>query len=131
MLRASWCKLDQASRQDVHSFLADDSWSFPSFHRVKTRALRRMFDPRRIASDDPDKLKGSCSEFLALYGLLRHWVETEVPEDPALQPQRCSFQKLCSVLDLILQIKRGLVSPAVGAPRLATECSDFLRLRKD
>ena len=89
-----------------------------------------MFDPRRILSEDPAKLKGSCSEFLGLFGLLRHWVEVEVPAAEELLEARRSFFKLCDILDTILQIKRGIVDPAVGAQTLTCDCSEYLQLHK-
>ena len=89
-----------------------------------------MFDPRRILSEDPAKLKGSCSEFLGLFGLLRHWVEVDVPAAEELLEARRSFFKLCDILGTILQIKRGIVDPAVGAQTLMSDCSEYLQLHK-
>ena len=101
------------------------------FFRTKAKGLHRIFDVRRILADDPTKLKGSCSEFLGLFGLLRHFVEVEVPSVPELALHKRSFGKLRSVLDLIMDAKRCLVSPAEVSGKLAVECSEYLRLHKD
>ena len=120
----------EAPREKIRTFLADKAWQFPSIHKHKSGALHRMFDPRRILSEDPAKLKGSCSEFLGLFGLLRHWVEVDVPAAEELLEARRSFFKLCDILGTILQIKRGIVDPAVGAQTLMSDCSEYLHLHK-
>ncbi len=97
---------------------------------MKSRYLHRIFDTRRALADDTTRLKGSCSEFLGLFGLLRHWVELEVPNDVALMPHKASFARLCGIMDVLLEIKRGMISPRAGATRLAADCSEFLRLHK-
>lgn len=97
---------------------------------MKAKQLHRIFDPRRILADDPTKLKGSCSEFLGLFALLRHWVDVEAPVDEAIRPHKMSFVKLCEVLDLILHIKRGVISPADGAPRLDAAVAEYMRLHQ-
>ncbi len=120
----------QACRERVREFLADKAWTFPAFDRVKSSSLHRIFDPRRILADDPSRLKGSCSEFLGLFSLLRHWVLVEAPDHEELGPCKRSFAKLCDVMDLILHVKRGIVSPADGAARLAIGCREYLQLHK-
>lgn len=124
------CNSTEDIREDIRKFLSDDTWQFPAAGRVKAKQLHRIFDPRRILAEKPDKLKGNCSEFLGLFGLLRHWVDVESPKEPELEAKRKSFDKLCEVLDMILNAKRGLVSPADGSRALAVACSDFLRLHK-
>jgi hypothetical protein len=56
---------------------------------------------------NPSKIKASCSELLALYGMLRHFVEERVAHIACLGPQIASFQAVCRVMDLILVAKRG------------------------
>jgi hypothetical protein len=107
-------------RVQVQTFLGDDRWSFPRFTKVKASQLHRIFDPRRESSDNPNKVKGTASELLGLYGLLRHFVEVYVADEPAIRTQRQSFDALCEWLDLLIDVKRGLVSPLLGAPRLRT-----------
>lgn len=120
----------EAPKEKIKEFLADPSWQFPAFGRVKARALHRVFDVRRTLADDSSKLKGSCSEFLGLFGLLRHWIEVEAPLDEAFTPHKRSFAKLCGVLDLILQVKRGTAIAREASRRLAADCCEFLRLHK-
>ena len=82
-------------------------------------------------ADNPTALKGSCSEFLGLFGLLRHWIEVEAPGDEELLPNKRSFAKLCSIIDLLLHVKRGVVRSADAVELLAADSSEFLRLHKD
>ncbi len=112
----------------VHAFLKDDRWMFPMFTKVKSSQLHRIFDSRRESSEHPEKIKGTASELLGLYGLLRHFVETLVPDDEVLSQQRSSFQTLCDVLDLVLDIKRGMTSPDQGARRLRVTAARHLQL---
>jgi hypothetical protein len=81
-------------------------------------------------ADHPSALKGSCSEFLGLFGLLRHWIAVEAPDDEDLDPKKRSFNKLCSVIDLILQVKRGSVLAASAVERLAAYSTQFMVLHK-
>lgn len=89
-----------------------------------------MFDQRRILENDPVRLKGSCSEFLGMFSLLRHWVEVEAPQDADLQLAKRSFAKLCGIMDLILHVKRGIIAPAEGAQRMTNACCEYLRIHK-
>ena len=120
----------EAAREKIRTFLADKAWQFPGLHKQKASALHRMFDPKRIRSDDSAKLKGSCSEFLGFFGLLRHWIEVEVPAAEELLPARRSFFKLCDILNTILQGNRVNLDPAVGAQTLRCDCSEYLQLHK-
>jgi hypothetical protein len=78
-------------------------WEFPHFHAVKSKQLHRVFDERR--SIDGEKIKASCSELLGVYGLLRHFVQVEVPDNVEFATARASFFAACTVLDLLLAAK--------------------------
>ena len=65
-------------RQTVRELLSQP-WQFPRHRAVKSKELRRIFDERRVASREPDKIKASCSELLGAYGLLLHLAECDVP----------------------------------------------------
>ena len=62
-------------RADLQGFLATLEWQYPGRTRQKAKYLHRVLDPRRVASEEPDRLKASCSELLGLYGILRVFVE--------------------------------------------------------
>lgn len=74
------------------------------------------------------RLKGTCSEFLGLFGLLRHWVELEAPDAVELAACKASFFKICGILDLILAVKRQRMTPEEGAARLDTDSCEYMRL---
>jgi hypothetical protein len=59
------------TRAQIQHFLKDPEWRFPHFQRVKQRQLRRIFDERRVSSDDSEKIKCTSSELLGAYGMLR------------------------------------------------------------
>ena len=87
-------------------------WSFPFHTKVKQRALHRMFNEYKIPSDDQvHTVKGSITDILGVYSLVRHIVET-TPElnRPELDLERASFFKGCSVVDSMLAAKRLQVS---------------------
>ena len=48
-------------RADLQSLLAASDWCYPGSTRHKARYLHRVFDPRRVAAEEPDKIKASCS----------------------------------------------------------------------
>jgi hypothetical protein len=106
------------------------SWKFPAATSIQSKALHRVFDPRRIIADDPSKLKGTCAEFLGLFALLRHWIAVEAPVDPALVVPMRSFLALCGIIDLILKVKRELTPATEAGRKLTVDCSEYLRLHK-
>ena len=53
-----------ADRAALQTFLEDAAWNFPKFAVQKGRHLHRVFDERRVFSEDPDRVKASCSELL-------------------------------------------------------------------
>jgi hypothetical protein len=77
-------------------------WLFPKFRSVKSKNLCRIFDERRLSAKEPDKVKASRAELLGVYGLLRHYVECELPADRAAEPPVQSFFAACKVLDWLL-----------------------------
>ena len=87
-------------------------WSFPHHTKVKQRALHRMFNEYRIPNNQAiHMVKGSMTDILGVYSLVRHIVETS-PElnRPELDLERTSFFKCCSVVDCFLTAKRSQVS---------------------
>ena len=71
----------------LERFLADDAWRFPKAHKSKAKELHRVFSVWRSSADsDETKIRGSASELLGLYGLLRHFVETR---NVVLTVKRC------------------------------------------
>jgi hypothetical protein len=116
------------TREAVREFLQHPGWCFPAVSKAKAAQLHRVFDPRRQSENNEDKLKCSASELLGLYGLLRHFVELHVPVVEELAPQRASFNSLCRVLDLLLQIKRCTVPIVQGVRDLRRAVTIHLRL---
>jgi hypothetical protein len=100
------CAPHGVTRAHVRQFLKDEPWVFPQWHKHKSRSMYHVFDLARQSEKNPSKVKASCSELLALYGMLRHFVEERVAPIAALGPQIASFQAVCRVMDLILVAKR-------------------------
>ncbi len=110
-------------RSDLQAFLADATWEYPGIRRQKARYLHRVFDPRRVPTDDQRRVKASCSELLGLYGLLRCFFNLRLAGDPDFAPHLASFNSLCTGLDMILSLKRGLRRID---PRSVSELEDIL-----
>lgn len=115
------------TRESIREWLSDPSWVFPAATRSKCKRLFRVFDDARVSDSNPEKLKGNCQEMLGIYGLVRHLVELRVASD---DPIARSFGAVCTVIDAVLRVKRGIDAPAVAVPALRTALSRHLELHK-
>ena len=70
-----------------------DSWHCAGWARVKSKHLYRVFDRRR--SPQEEKVKASASKLLALYALLRHFVEIHLVDAPGIDDKEASFGACC------------------------------------
>ena len=70
-------------RADLQSFLANPELEYPGCRKQKAQYLHRVFDARQVGSDEPDKVKASCSELIGLYGMLRVFLHLQFAEVPA------------------------------------------------
>ena len=114
--------------EDVMTWLKG-RFKFPRSIRAKCNAIWRLFDNHHLGGDG-EKLKCQASELLAMYSLLRHYVETVIGDHPALVQERASFEGACKILDLMLLAKRGVIDLADAAIRLRTANDEFLELHK-
>ena len=98
------------TRADCEAFLKSDL-QFPQ-SVVKGKYLWRIFDQYRNHDDKIEKIRADASELLGLYALMRHLVEKRFLDRPDdLAVQRASFDRCCKIVDLILDMKNGLVDP--------------------
>ena len=103
-------------RSSLQRCLRDRDWLFPKYRTSHCKLLHRIFDERRVSSENPNKVKGTCSEMLGAFGLVRHWMECEMAVAPAIQVFIDSFSALCKVLDLLLAAKQvSAIPPDEGA----------------
>jgi hypothetical protein len=103
---------------------------FPSMHRSKSNELHRVFDSfRHRSSKRADALKATASELLGLYALIRHYVETKVPNDRAPLAQ-ASFDACCKCVDIINWARHGRITTAEAAPMLKAAVQDYIRKHK-
>lgn len=105
-------------RQELQSMLADTAWRFPQATATKSKGLHRVFDERRLAADDAEKIKATCSELLGLYGLLRLFFHLKLEHDPGMAANLESFDLACEGIDLLLHCKRGLADANQTADQL-------------
>ena len=118
LLIAACEDLGLCSFPELEAFLKT-GWCFPSATQHKGKTLYRIFDEYRAdAAHRKEKIKGSSSEVLGLYTLLRHWVETKLEHHPELELKRSSFDACCLVVDMILDAKRGAVALRDAVPAL-------------
>jgi hypothetical protein len=96
------------------------------FHHIFSEARRKRDDP----DDDDTKIKASSSEILGLYTLLRHFVELQLKDEPHVHVvPRASFNALCKFVDLIMDLKKGIVeSTAEYCEQMEDTYFEFLRL---
>ena len=114
----------------TQEFVADAAWEFPKAGNTKAKNLFRVFDDHRVSATDASKVKATCSEFLGIYGLLRHYVECLMPRTPEHDAAKSSFFAVCEVLDLILAAKFKL-APMDELWRAVEDATvRFLQLRK-
>lgn len=107
----------EVATNDLEMYLKGD-WCFPQASRAKSRTLWQLFDSARASSQE--KVKGSASEMLGLYSLLRHFVETRLQGVHGIVSQKASFQAACRIVDVILLAKQGRV-PLKRASRMLQE----------
>ena len=119
------------SKTTVRAFLHDTAWVFPKKMSIKSKALYKIFDDSRSSSSaaSASRLRCTCSEALGLYGLLRYFIESRIADAGSI-PAVASFQKCCSVLDLIMQAKTRIRDPTAVGAELKIATSEFLRLHK-
>ena len=133
----AWMVLEAAKRigvcsqADVHRFLKDE-WAAPAHRRRQGRALHRIFDAYGSqANEAHETIKCSVSELLTLYGMLRHFAETRLPQqEDGLSGKLESFYMACKVVDILLCAKRAIISPADASSRLREALPLYLTLHK-
>lgn len=131
------CFLDASTtagvtRDALQRYLQDPLWTFPHHHANACRRLHRVFDIRRVGDGESGmKVKGSCSELLSLYGLLRFFFELRVGSLNTLQRELTSFRAVCRVIDILLATKRGFLELDVAADQLAQATARHQRLFLD
>jgi hypothetical protein len=116
--------------KSVQTFLQDAAWSYPVAARTKCRQLHRVFDEIRTPRGEDHRLRCSASELLGLYGLLRHFVETEIGEHAAVALKRASFDAACESLDMILLAKAGVLDVVATCDPLRAVMAKHLRLHQ-
>ena len=71
-------------------------------------------------------MKGQASELLAVYSILRHFVEVVIGDRAEIAVERASFDAACQVIDLLLLAKRGCMDLRVAATTLRATVADHL-----
>ena len=99
----------------LQAYLKAD-WCFPRDMQRRGLGAHRIFsDARARSRDEAGKFKAMASEMLLVYGLVRHFVETRVPEIAGLHVMRASFLAACAVVDILLRAKWGRLPFAQAA----------------
>ena len=94
-------------------------WKFPHFRGSKA-SLHQIFSEFRESRGEG--IKPKASEWIGLYSLMRHYAEVWLADIEHVTRERRSFEAACHVMDLILDMKRGIVNnwpEAAEALRLA------------
>ena len=92
------------------AFSQDKPWNFPHAFQFKGQGLWKIFSATRLDDKgEVDKIRATASELLGLYGLLRHFLFTEVARPADLNANWLSFTACCDLLDYITAAKKKLV----------------------
>ena len=79
------------------------------------------------ANKQHESIKCGASELLSLYGLLRHFSETRLPNDDGrIQDALRSFMAICKAVDILLLAKRGALPMARAGGRLKAALVDHM-----
>ena len=79
-------------------------WSFPKRRAVKQSELYNAFSTH---NEEKSKVIAKASDYLSIYVLMRHYVETDLVPDARIRAQRESFEAACDVVDLCMAAKRS------------------------
>ena len=85
-------------------------WNHAKHLRAKSRSLYHLFSIEREKSNrDAFSFKGSSSDILAVYPMIRAWIELHIKPKGWLVPQVRAFELMCRAADLVRH-NRGCVS---------------------
>lgn len=98
-------------------------WRWPPW--VDQCCIKAMFDERR-AKHNQGTVRSSASEMLAVYPIIRHFLEVRVLPSGAAVGAVQSWMALCKVLDLLVEVKHRFTADKVR--KLARAISQHLDL---
>ena len=125
----AFIKADAETSMNDWEALFKSDLRFPHHYNTKGAKLWRVFNDHRNPDGKPGTLKGDASEMLGLYALMRHFIELRFRLRPGeLAGPRASFDACCKVVDIILQMKTGVIDPKSVAGRNALEEAIFKHL---
>ena len=107
-------------------------WVFPMCIRSKCKLLHRVFSEHRQSKQkkkeesDEHKIKGTASECLGVYTLLRDFVETQIGDEPELEQERQSFDCACLVIDILMKAKAHTLSMTEAADQIIRALADHM-----
>ena len=88
--------------QDTISKFLSEGWLRPRRSNTGRRPLLYLFaESLRDSNQSAETIKGSMSDLLSLYGLLRHFAETRIAADPRMSPVLRNFQLVCKAVDIV------------------------------
>ena len=95
------------SQNTINEFL-NEEWCRPRYRRGGGRpTLPHLFDKYwQHLNEDAETIKGSMSDLLGLYGLLRHFFEARIPTDPRISAELYNFQLVCKAIDILQMVKK-------------------------
>ena len=111
---------------DFWAHLMQSSWQFPRHHAMKIGCLKDIFSKQATDyADRTKRLKCKAGEYIAMYSLIRHFVETQLQDVRELDLERNSFECACECIDLYLEAKRAPLD------KLDEVCTDMTAAQKD
>ena len=74
------------------------------------------------------RFRCSASEMLSLFGMVRYFIDTQVPSNPGIASKRASWEAMCRLLDILLSAKRSMDDPARAGAAARSAAASHLRL---
>lgn len=91
--------------------LLNASWTWPTHRGTQCRSAHSWLkESRRVASEKAGRFRGQASEIIAIYPMVRFYVEKYLGDVPDLAQRRGSLMKCFGVLDILMDYTNGKIS---------------------
>ena len=120
------------SQHHIYDFLSEP-WEFASSSKTKKdtkwSTVKKIFhEVRRGIHEDHRTIKANMGDLLGLYALLRHFVESRVPDTSSIVEEVHLFQLTCKAVDLVLAAKKRRVDVREAGAQLLLVLEEHLKL---
>ena len=107
--------------QDTIYQLLSEEWQRPGLGKGigRLQPMADLFnDHSQERNENAESIKGSMSDLLGMYGVLRHWTEVRMPADPRIAAEVYNFQLVCKAVDILMMVKKRRLAVPDGGRQL-------------